>query len=114
MMDGALTGKNRLYGESRLLLCGGAEMMENVRFVIALLACGWPNNKTYKWSDARALFSYGLVCLSVRYARTFPENFGEVAVEEGILPGQGIDETAEVPLLLSGRKELPASAFRER
>ena len=37
-----------------------------------------------------------------------------VAVEEGILPGQGIDETAEVPLLLSGEKSLQLSAFRER
>ena len=27
-------------------------------------------------------------------------------MEEGILPGQGIDETAEVPLLLSGEKSL--------
>ena len=110
-MDGALTGKNRLYGEGRVLLCGGAEMMETGRFVIALLACGWPNNKTYKWSDARALFSYGLVCLSVRYARRFLENFGEVAVEEGVLPGQGIDETAEVPLLSSGRKRASSFCF---
>lgn len=74
-------------------------------FVIALLACGWPNNKTYKWSDARALFSYGLSAYQYD-TLTFPENFGEVAVEEGILPGQGIDETAEVPLLLSGEKSL--------
>ena len=47
MMDGALTGKTRLYGEGRLLLCGGAERWRTY-FVIALLACGWPNNKTYK------------------------------------------------------------------
>ena len=24
------------------------------------LACGWPNHKTYKWSDSRELFTYGL------------------------------------------------------
>ena len=76
-------------------------------FVIALLACGWPNNKTYKWSDARALFSYGLSAYQYD-TLTFPENFGEVAVEEGILPGQGIHETAEAPLLLSGKR---ASSF---
>ena len=27
---------------------------------MALLACGWPNHKTYKWSDTRALMEYGL------------------------------------------------------
>ena len=27
---------------------------------MALLACGWPNNKTYKWSDTRKLMNYGL------------------------------------------------------
>ena len=28
--------------------------------IVALLACGWPNHKTYKWSDSRELFGYGL------------------------------------------------------
>lgn len=28
--------------------------------IVALLACGWPNNKTYKWSDTRKLMNYGL------------------------------------------------------
>ena len=27
---------------------------------MALLACGWPNNKTYKWSDTKKLMNYGL------------------------------------------------------
>ena len=27
---------------------------------MALLACGWPNNKSYKWSDTKKLMSYGL------------------------------------------------------
>lgn len=29
-------------------------------FVVALLACGWPNNKTYKWADTKQLMNYGL------------------------------------------------------
>ena len=28
-------------------------------FIIALLGCGWPPHKTWKWSDARSLLSYG-------------------------------------------------------
>ena len=29
-------------------------------FVVALLACGWPNNKGYKWTDTRKLMQYGI------------------------------------------------------
>ena len=29
-------------------------------YTVALLACGWPNHKTYKWSDTRQLMEYGL------------------------------------------------------
>ena len=29
-------------------------------FIVALLACGWPNNKSYKWSDMRTLMTYAL------------------------------------------------------
>jgi len=32
---------------------------DNRTFIVALLACGWPNNKTYKWKDAKKLLDYG-------------------------------------------------------
>ena len=28
-------------------------------FIVALLGCGWPGNKNYKWSDTKKLLSYG-------------------------------------------------------
>lgn len=102
MMDGALTGKTGFTGKAGYCYAGALKNGERT-FVITLLACGWPNNKTYKWSDARALFSYGLSAYQYDTV-TFPESFGEIAVEDGIMPGQGIDGTAEVPLLLSGEK----------
>ncbi|MBQ4283014.1 MAG: D-alanyl-D-alanine carboxypeptidase [Lachnospira sp.] len=27
-------------------------------FIVSLLACGWPNNKTYKWKDAKKMLNY--------------------------------------------------------
>ena len=33
---------------------------EGKTYVVALLACGWPNHKTYKWSDTKKLMSYGI------------------------------------------------------
>ena len=37
----------------------GALESEGRTYTIALLGCGWPNNKTYKWADAKTLFGYG-------------------------------------------------------
>lgn len=103
MMDGALTGKTGFTGKAGYCYTGALSDGDRT-FIIALLACGWPNNKTYKWSDARALFSYGLS--AYRYDRIeLPGGFGTVSVKEGVLPGQAIDGKAEVALLLAGEKE---------
>ena len=103
MMDGALTGKTGFTGKAGYCYTGALSDGDRT-FTIALLACGWPNNKTYKWSDARALFSYGLS--AYHYNRIeLPEEVGEVSVKEGVLPGQTIDGEAEVALLLSGEKD---------
>ena len=102
-MDGALTGKTGFTGKAGYCYTGALSDGDRT-FIIALLACGWPNNKTYKWSDARALFSDGLS--AYRYDRIeLPEGFGAVSVKEGVLPGQAIDGKAEVALLLAGEKE---------
>lgn len=59
MMDGVLAGKTGFTNKAGY--CYVAALEDNERtFVVALLACGWPNNKTYKWKDARKLFEYGL------------------------------------------------------
>lgn len=58
-MDGVLSGKTGYT--ARAGYCYVAALEQNgERYCIALLACGWPNNKNYKWQDARALFNFGL------------------------------------------------------
>lgn len=59
MMSGALTGKTGFTNKAGYCYVGALER-DGRTFVVALLACGWPNNKTYKWSDARELMQYGL------------------------------------------------------
>lgn len=59
MMEGALSGKTGFTGLAGYCYVGALER-DGRTFVIALLACGWPNNKTYKWSDSRKLFTYGV------------------------------------------------------
>ncbi len=59
MMEGALTGKTGFTNKAGYCYVGALER-DGRTFVVALLACGWPNNKTYKWSDTRALMQYGV------------------------------------------------------
>ncbi len=59
MMDGALSGKTGFTGDAGYCYVGALER-DGRTFVVALLGCGWPNNKTYKWKDCQKLFSYGI------------------------------------------------------
>lgn len=59
MMDGALSGKTGFTGNAGYCYVGALKRDDRT-FVVALLACGWPNNKSYKWSDTKALMNYGL------------------------------------------------------
>ncbi|MCI9448199.1 MAG: D-alanyl-D-alanine carboxypeptidase [Lachnospiraceae bacterium] len=59
MMEGALSGKTGFTGNAGYCYVGALER-EGRTFVVALLACGWPNNKSYKWADTTALMNYGL------------------------------------------------------
>ena len=59
MMDGALSGKTGFTGKAGYCYVG-ALTRDGKTFIVALLACGWPNNKTYKWKDTRKLMESGL------------------------------------------------------
>lgn len=58
-MDGVLTGKTGFTNKAGYCYVAAMER-DGEKYCIALLACGWPNNKDYKWTDARRLFEYGL------------------------------------------------------
>jgi D-alanyl-D-alanine carboxypeptidase (penicillin-binding protein 5/6) len=81
MMDGALSGKTGYTGNAGYCYVGALES-DGRTFVVALLACGWPSNKTYKWSDTRALMKYGI------------ENFEYRGFEGLGIPDEVFDELA--------------------
>ena len=58
MMEGALSGKTGFTNKAGYCYVGALQN-EDKTFTVALLACGWPNNKTYKWKDTRKLMEYG-------------------------------------------------------
>ena len=65
MMEGALTGKTGFTANAGYCYVG-ALTRDGKTFIVALLACGWPNNKTYKWKDTVKLMNYGLENYSYR------------------------------------------------
>lgn len=58
MMSGAISGKTGFTTKAGYCYVGAIES-EGRTYIVALLACGWPGNKTYKWSDCEKLFTYG-------------------------------------------------------
>ena len=59
MMEGALSGKTGFTGNAGYCYVGALKRDDRT-FVVALLACGWPNNKSYKWSDTKQLMNFGI------------------------------------------------------
>ena len=75
MMTGALSGKTGFTNKAGYCYVG-ALRRDGKTFVVALLACGWPSHKTYKWSDTRTLMEYGLAHYDYR-------SFDDVALPAG-------------------------------
>lgn len=86
MMEGALSGKTGFTANAGYCYVGALQR-DGRTFIVALLACGWPNNKTYKWKDATKLMNYALENYNYR-------SFGEAGLpdipsEIPVLGGQG-------------------------
>ncbi len=109
-MEGAISGKTGFTNGAGYCYIGAVEKREKT-FVAALLACGWPPHKTYKWQDMRKLISYG------NEAYDYYEILGEeivleaVPVENGISPETGImvNYPEEHTLKILMRKEEPVT-----
>ena len=71
MMDGALSGKTGFTADAGYCYVGALKRGKKM-FVVALLACGWPNNKHYKWEDTRKLMRYAIE--NYEYKQISPEN----------------------------------------
>lgn len=59
LMHGAFSGKTGFTGNAGYCYVG-ALTRDDRTYIVALLACGWPNNRTYKWSDSKKLMQYGI------------------------------------------------------
>ena len=104
MMEGALSGKTGFTGEAGYCYVGALKRDDRT-YVVSLLACGWPNNKGYKWSDTKKLMSYGID--SFHYQDVCREvDTGTVPVLGGIPDGNRFNGAASVHTCVDpGRQE---------
>lgn len=92
MMEGAISGKTGFTNDAGYCYVGAVQW-EGKTLIVSLLACGWPNNKGYKWADTRKLMLYGLQ--NYEYRDVFePLQTSPIPVEDGQYPGLAVDETA--------------------
>lgn len=105
MMSGALSGKTGFTNKAGYCYVGALER-DGKTFVVALLACGWPNHKSYKWSDTSRLMEYGLDNYNYRSFQEVafdPSVLKKIPVTEGQTPLLG--DTAYINIGIAGREE---------
>lgn len=57
MYPGIISGKTGFTNDAGYCYVCACNNNGNT-FIVSLLACGWPNNKTYKWKDSKLLLDY--------------------------------------------------------
>lgn len=122
MMDGVLSGKTGFTGNAGYCYVAALEQ-DKKRYCIALLACGWPNNRSYKWSDAKKLFTYGISNFE-RKNIFLPPKLKKRVIENGfckgmtlkdwgkpvtITPVLGKEEELELPYLIGQEDQVRIS-----
>lgn len=96
MMEGALSGKTGFTAKAGYCYVGVLQQ-ENRTFIVALLGCGWPNNKSYKWSDTKKLMSYGLDHFTYEEIQ-LDFQLPKLLVKNGIPDGAEFDQQARLSL----------------
>ena len=107
MMQEALSGKTGFTNKAGYCYVGAVESEGRI-FTVALLACGWPNNRSYKWSDMKKLAAYGMEHYQYRDIYEV-RDFADIPVRNGIAGEQGTPyEEASVSVTLEqGEETLP-------
>lgn len=104
MMEGALSGKTGFTAKAGYCYVGALER-DGKSYIVALLACGWPNNKGYKWSDTKKLMNYGLSEFSYQTIRC-EKKLPAIPVKNAVPSDGSLYGKAEAELLIEGGTEL--------
>lgn len=89
-MEGAVSGKTGFTGGAGYCYVGAVKKGEKT-FIAALLGCGWPPHKTYKWQDMRKLVAYGEKTCDYYELLTETVDLPEIPVTGGIGDRTGLE-----------------------
>ena len=104
MMDGAISGKTGFTADAGYCYVGALRRDERT-FIVALLACGWPNHKGYKWSDTKKLMNYGMD--HFHYQNLYQKiRFPSIEVVDGIPGGNALSGKSYVEVVPKLPQEL--------
>jgi D-alanyl-D-alanine carboxypeptidase (penicillin-binding protein 5/6) len=110
MMAEAISGKTGYTSKAGYCYVGALES-NGRKYTIALLACGWPNNKTYKWKDASLLFNYGKDTYELEEL-LFPSEYPAIRVVGGRPDNATLDDWGEpVWISVESRTDLKNSSY---
>ena len=103
MMEGAFSGKTGYTAKAGYCYVGALERDDRT-FVVALLACGWPNNKNYKWKDTLKLMEYAVEYY--QYTDTYPLiELPQILVKDGVPKEDTLFENAYAGLRVGKEEE---------
>ena len=91
-MEGAVSGKTGFTGKAGYCYVGAVKKDEKL-FIAALLDCGWPPHRTYKWQDMRKLVTYG--DKNFEYKEIEKTGLGE---ETAVLVENGVESRVKVEI----------------
>ena len=81
----AVSGKTGFTGKAGYCYIGAAQR-DGRLLIVSLLACGWPNNKGYKWVDTKKLVKYGFENFEKRLLVEQPQKTADICVSGGSVP----------------------------
>ena len=103
MMDEAISGKTGFTSDAGYCYVGAVES-EGRTFVVSLLACGWPNNKSYKWADMKKLALYGMENYEYQIVEQVPD-LKEIKVLGGIPKTGRLFDEMKIPVEIVKQEE---------
>lgn len=118
MMDGAISGKTGFTNKAGYCYVGALKQGGKT-LIVALLACGWPNHKTYKWADTKKLMQYGLEYYEPRNILEGAEAFHEkllmpIPVREGRCDDWEKGIVIEAKICGAGKGEKPTDILMKK
>lgn len=83
MMQGVIAGKTGFTADAGYCYVAALDR-DGKTYIIALLGCGWPGNKGYKWADSKKLLEYGIVAYDKAVIINDDYKTGDIDVLNGI------------------------------